>query len=81
MIPKEKALIKYNKYLTKNERSELLEGLKFFLGESILFFDVIGIIEEIDKTIKIIEWFFVFIDVMVLVLCALSLVVIYQTII
>lgn len=48
MIPKEKALIKYNKYLTKEERNELLEGLKFFLGESILFFDVIGIIEEID---------------------------------
>jgi hypothetical protein len=53
MIAKEKAMIKYKRYLSQRERNELLEGLKFFLGESILFFDVIAIVEQIEAAVQL----------------------------
>jgi uncharacterized membrane protein len=44
MVPKEKVIIKYKRYLSTQERRRLFEGLKVLLGHSIIFYDTIGLI-------------------------------------
>ena len=45
MIPKEKAIIKYQRYLNHQERRRLFEGLKVLLGNEIIFNDTIELVE------------------------------------